>query len=159
MAVNRDTISAIVLLLICGGLAWASLDIREPDYGQLSPATWPRIIVGAMSVLCLIYLFQSLRQGPDPKNPDAPKTVRAFLGYWKNVIWCFVMFAIYLIAIPWVGLLVAGIGFVFLLLTALGGVRLAWLHALLATIVVGGMWAFFTFGLNVFLPRGEWTGF
>ena len=74
MALNRDTVVAIVLLLICGGLAWASLDIREPDYGVLSPATWPRFIVGVMAVLSLIYLVQSLRQVPVEPQPDAPGT-------------------------------------------------------------------------------------
>ena len=159
MTLNRDTIVAIVLLLICGGLAWASLDIREPDYGQLSPATWPRMVIGLLTVLCLIFLVQSLRAGPDAPKPDTPKSLGAFLGYWRNVIWCFVMFGLYLLAIPWFGMLVAGVAFVFLLLTALGGFRAAALHAVLAVVVVGGMWSFFTFGLDVILPRGEWTGF
>ena len=72
MTINRDTIVAIVLLLVCGGLAVASFEIREPDYGQLSPAAWPRTIIGVMTVLCLIYLGQALRQGPDERDPDAP---------------------------------------------------------------------------------------
>lgn len=160
MAINRDTIIAIFLLVVCGGLAWASLDIREPDYGQLSPATWPRMIVGVFGFLSLIYLVQSLRQGPDaPPGPDAPRGVGGFFGYWRNVIWCFVLFGVYILAVPWVGMLLAGVAFVFLLLTALGGFRPAILHAAVALVVVGGMWAFFTYGLNVRLPRGEWTGF
>ena len=159
MRLNRDTVIAIVLLAVCGGLAVASLDIREPDYGQLSPATWPRMVVGVLTVLCLIFLVQSLRAGPDAPKPDTPRTLLDFLGYWRNVIWCFVMFGLYLLAIPWLGMLVSGMAFVFLLLTALGGLRPALLHAALAVIVVGGMWSFFTFGLNVILPRGEWTGF
>jgi hypothetical protein len=159
MALNRDTCVAIFLLLVCGGLAWASLDIREPDYGQLSPATWPRVIVGVLSGLSLIYLVQSLRQGPDAPRPEAPKGIGAFLAYWRNVIWCFVLFSAYLIAIPYVGMLVGGVLFVFALLTALGGVRASLLHAAIALISVGGMWLVFTYALEVILPRGEWTGF
>ncbi len=159
MTLNRDTIVAIVLLLVCGGLAVASLDIREPNYGQLSPAAWPRVIIGVMSVLCLIYLVQSLRQGPDAPNPEAPKDLRAFFAYWRNVIWCFVLFAAYLLALPYVGILLGGVAFVFLTLSALGGLRATPLHALIAIVTVGGMWSVFTFGLGVFLPRGEWTGF
>ena len=82
-----------------------------------------------------------------------------WLARWRNVIWCFVLFGAYLVAIPWLGMLVAGVAFVFALLTALGGFRPALIHAALAAIVVGGMWSFFTFGLHVILPRGEWTGF
>lgn len=158
MTLNRDTIVAICLLVICGGLGYASLDIREPDYGQLSPATWPRVIVGVMAFLSTIFLVQSLRAGPDaPREPIGGMT--GFFGYWRNVLWCFVLFGAYLIAIPYVGILLGGMAFVFLLLTALGGMRNALLHIAIALVTVGGMWALFTFALRVILPRGEWTGF
>ena len=158
MALNRDSIVAICLLVICGGLAWASLDIREPDYGGLSPATWPRVIVGVMSFLCVIFLVQSLRAGPDAPREGFGGWA-GFYGYWRNVIWCFVLFGAYLIAIPYVGILLGGVAFVFLLLTALGGLRNTALHAVIALVTVGGMWCVFTFALKVILPRGEWTGF
>ena len=158
MVLNRDSIVAICLLVICGGLAWASLGIREPDYGVLSPATWPRVIVAVMALLSMIFLVQSLRAGP-----DAPREgfggMAGFYGYWRNVIWCFVLFGAYLIAIPYVGILLGGMAFVFLLLTALGGMRNTVLHVVIALVTVGGMWAVFTFALRVILPRGEWTGF
>ena len=48
-----------------------------------------------------------------------------FYGYWRNVIWCFVLFGAYLVAIPYVGMAVGGAAFVFLLLSALGGLRQA----------------------------------
>ena len=63
--VNRDTVAAILLLVGCGVLLVASFDIREPDYGQLSPATWPRAVVGVLTLLSLIYLVQSIRVGGD----------------------------------------------------------------------------------------------
>lgn len=159
MALNRDIIVAIVLLLICGALTVASFDIREPDYGQLSPATWPRIILGIFGFLSLIYLIQSVRQGPDAPNPDAPRGVGDFFAYWRNVLWCFVLFGAYLIAIPYVGILVGGVAFVFLLLTALGGFQRTLLHIAIAVITVGGMWLIFTKALRVALPAGDWTGF
>lgn len=159
MALNRDTLCAIFLLLACGGLMMASLEIREPDYGVLSPATWPRVIIGVMSILSLIYLVQSVRQGPDAPNPEAPRGFAEFFAYWRNVIWCFVLFAAYMIAIPYLGILVGGVTFVFLLLTALGGPRPYILHGAIALVSVGGMWLLFTEVLRVILPRGEWTGF
>ena len=51
--INRDTVVAILLLVGCGVLLDASFDIREPDYGQLSPATWPRTIVGILTILSI----------------------------------------------------------------------------------------------------------
>jgi putative tricarboxylic transport membrane protein len=160
MTINRDTLVAIVLLFVCGGLAMASLEIREPDYGQLSPATWPRTIIGVMTVLCFIYLIQSLRQGPDEPDPNAPADLASFLAYWRNVIWIFVLFLGYLLILPAAGMLLGGMAFVFLVLTALGGYssRALVLHAVIAVLSVGGMWLLFTYALGVFLPRGELTG-
>ena len=159
MTLNRDTLVAIFLLLVCGGLGWASLEIREPNYGQLSPATWPRLIVAVMAGLSLLYLIQSLRQGADAPNPDSPKTPGEFYAYWRNVIWVFVLFGAYLLIIPHLGMLVGGVLFVFLVLSALGGWRPALLHGAIALISVGGMWLLFTHALRVILPRGELTGF
>ncbi len=142
----------------------ASFDIREPDYGQLSPATWPRTIVGILTLLSLIYLVQSIRRGvpEEPVEPaeNAPRGFGEWIAHWRNVFWVFALFLAYLLALPWLGMLVGGLAFVFLLLNALGGWspdRLA-LHAVIAGVAVGGMWSLFTFGLGVLLPRGEFFG-
>ena len=72
--VNRDTVVAILLLVGCGVLLNASFDIREPDYGQLSPAAWPRTVVGFLTFLSLLYLVQSIRRGvpESPVEADGP---------------------------------------------------------------------------------------
>ncbi|MEM1382919.1 MAG: tripartite tricarboxylate transporter TctB family protein [Pseudomonadota bacterium] len=159
MTLNRDSLIAIALLLICGGLMVASFDIREPDYGQLSPAAWPRAIVAIIAVLSGLYLVQSLRQGPDVPDPDAPRGAAALLSHWRNVVWVFVLFLAYLLAIPQVGMLVGGVIFVFALLTAIGGFARTPLHIVIAFVTIGGVWLLFTQGLGVILPRGALTGF
>jgi hypothetical protein len=164
MHLNRDTIVAIALLVICGVFWQQSFEIREPGYaGQMSPAAWPRAVLGALSFLGLIYLVQSLRQGPDiPPEGDASggAGVIGFISHWRNVLWCFALFLAYLLAMPWLGMLIAGTLFVFLLLCALGGwsVRLMALHAAVALGTMGGMWALFTYGLKVILPTGSLIG-
>lgn len=163
---NRDTVIAVLLLLVSGGLMIASFDIREPDYGQLSPATWPRAIVAALGVLSFIYLIQAVTTArvdlpeTDPDTESSPRESRpaaAFFGYWRNVIWCFALFLAYLVTMPFLGMLIGGVTFVFLLLNALGGwqPRQLALHALIALVAVGGMWTLFTFGLKVPLPSGS----
>jgi len=167
---NQDAIVAIVLLLISGGLMVASFDIREPDYGQLSPAAWPRAVVVTLGLLSLIFLLQSLAGAGTPAGGDLPETAKGdedakvnaprvgagFFGYWRNVIWCFSLFLLYLLALPYLGMLIGAVTFAFLLMNALGGwaPRQMALHALIAVIAVGGMWALFTFGLKVPLPAG-----
>ena len=158
--INRDTRVATVLLVLCGIFFWASFDIRVPDYGALSPSTWPRTILVALTILSLVYLFQSIHKGPD--NPDdhngAPKGggFKGWLIYWQNPIYCFALFLAYLAAMPILGMLMSGILFVFILQCMLGGWQLDRLlpHAGVAVLTVGGMWSIFTYGLDVMLPRG-----
>lgn len=165
MGVSRDVIVAVVLLVATGILWAASFDIREPDYGQLSPATWPRIILALLTLLSFIFLFQSARAAgsadaaiQDPQSTsDKTISTGGFYNYWRNVIWSFVLFGLYLFSLPWLGMLVGALAFVFLLLNALGGwsPRKLALHAVIAVVTVGGMWSLFTFALGVLLPGGS----
>ncbi len=167
---SRDAVIAIVLLMACGILFWSTFSIRDPDYGQLSPSTWPRVILGVLTLLSVIYLIQSLRQGPtpegesdkdDPKSGDGgPARAPGLIGwilYWRNPLWCFGLFFAYLVALPFLGSLIGGVLFVFTLMGVLGGWSAKNLlqHAALALISVGGMWSVFTYALGVILPPGE----
>lgn len=157
---NRDVYVAVALLVFCGVMFHASFDIRTPDYGVLPPSVWPQVILSAMSVLSLIFLFQSLRGDAVvhiAEGENGPATILEWINYWRNPIICFVTFFGYLFLLPHVGMLVSGILFVFVLLSALGGVspRQIVVHAAIAVIAVGGMWSLFTYGLNVMLPTGE----
>ena len=155
---NRDTIVAIFLLMFCCVFLWASFDIRTPDYGVLSPSTWPQVILGVMTLLSLIYLVQSVKAGPDEDAADPTREpgLVGFLMYWQNPIKCFVMFFIFLYTLPILGMLIGGVSFVFILMTLLGGwaPRQLITHAIISVCAVGAMWGLFTFGLEVMLPEG-----
>ena len=51
---NRDAVIAIVLLMACGILFWSTFSIRAPDYGQLKPSTWPRVVLSVLTLLSAI---------------------------------------------------------------------------------------------------------
>ena len=158
MSFNRDSIAALCLILASGGLMLASLEIREPDYGVLSPATWPRLIIFILGLLSLIYFIQSMRVPPIKASITDRQTLPAFFSYWRNVFYVFIIFGLYLLVLPYVGMLIANMLFSFILLTALGGWRPIILHACVALMASGGMWLLFTHVLEVFLPRGSLTG-
>lgn len=168
---NRDAVIAIVLLMACGILFWSTFSIRVPDYGQLKPSTWPRTVLVLLSVLSVIYLVQSLREGAAPKDaydgdnggeggygaaPDRTGLVGWFV-HWRNPLWCFALFFVYLLTLPYLGSLIGGVGFVFMLMGVLGGwaPRRMIEHAAVAFVTVGGMWGIFTYVLGVILPPGE----
>ena len=137
----------------------ASFDIREPDYGVLSPAAWPRLIIIIMGVLSVLYFVQSLRIAKTDTSSTQKKNLVEFMDYWRNVFSVFIIFAAYLVALPFLGMLIGNIAFSFVLLSVLGGWRPFVMHGLVAIGTSGGMWLLFTYALEVFLPRGSLTGF
>ena len=164
---NRDAIIAIILLAFCGVFFLSSFDIRQPDYGVLMPSTWPRVVIGVLAFLSVLYLIQSTSAGAEAIEDDkydAEHTrgpgFRGWLGHWRNPLWCFGLFFVYLATLPVLGMLIGGVSFVFVLLNVLGG----WdrknlvLHAAVALLAIGGMWSLFTFGLGVLLPPGMILG-
>ena len=152
---SRDVYIAVFLLLLCGVFFIASFDIRDIDYGILTPAAWPRIILVALTILSLVYLVQSVRRGR-PEDTEA-FSVQGVLSKYRNPLWCYGLFLLFLLTLDYLGMLIGGVLFVFCLLTAIGGVskRNLVVHALIAVIMVGAMWALFTYALGVIFPQGE----
>lgn len=150
-----DTLIAIFLLLFCGVFLTASFSIRETSYASLGAEVWPRVILIFLTLLSLGYLVQSLRQERTrpAAGPRGPK--QWFLSH-LNAFWCFLWFGLFLLSLPYLGMLIGGMLFVFVTLTSLG--RRDWhgylVHAAIAVTSVGMMWATFTYGLKVFLPAG-----
>jgi len=153
---NRDVYIAIFLLLLCGAFLTASFHIREIDYGILTPAAWPQIILVALTILSMIYLVQSLRRGAGPDD-GTPVSVKGVLEKYRNPLWCYALFLLFLLTLDYLGMLIGGVLFVFCLLTAIGGAskRNLIIHALIAIIMIGAMWALFTYALGVIFPQGE----
>ncbi|WP_420562121.1 tripartite tricarboxylate transporter TctB family protein [Thalassobaculum sp.] len=157
MSVSRDTIVAILLLAFCGLLWQASYDIEITTYGTMQSSVWPRIIIVALGVFSALLLLQSIRQ-PDRSTPAPDEGAsRPWHVRYRNAGLIYVLFLLFLLTLPTLGMLLGGALFVFLSLTALGRptVRLVPVHAAVAIVSVGAMWAIFTFGLRVILPQGE----
>jgi hypothetical protein len=120
------------------------------------PSTWPRAILSLLSVLSVIYLVQSLAAPGAEVPAEHPGGLKAWLAYYRNPICCYGLFLAFLLTLPFLGILIGGVLFVFCLLTALGGLggRKVAVHAAIALVSVGAMWAVFTFALGVILPQG-----
>lgn len=152
--VNQDTVIAILLLMMCGIFFIASFDIRVPDYGTLPPTAWPRAILIFLTILSTIYLFQSIKAPTDAKKSTVG--IKELMLEYRNPLWCFSLYLIFLITLPYLGMLIGGVLFVFCMLTVLSdaGRAKALQHGLIAIGSVGFIWALFTYVLNVILPAG-----
>lgn len=151
-AINRDTVIAVFLLLLCGVFYAASFGIEQTSYGTIGADVWPRLILGVLFVLSSIYLFQSIRMGAG----DEVKREVGFVARYRNAMMCYGLFLVFLLTLEFMGMLLGGIAFVFLALTVLGDrtpKQLA-IHAVVSVVSVGAMWAIFTFALRVILPEG-----
>ncbi len=152
---NRDTVIALFLMIMWSVFLWASFDIRQIDYGTMGADVWPRGIVLLLFILTAIYLFQSLRAGAD-ETPDEPFTIKGWFVKYRNPLWCYALYFVFLLTLPYLGMLIGGVLLVFCLLTVLGGhtPRDIAIHAAIALISITGMWAIFTYALGVILPQG-----
>jgi len=152
---NTDTICAIVILAAGGAFFRATFDIEKMDYRSLGAEVWPRVVLILLFGLTLAYLFQSLKQGPDEKAEGGG--VIGWIGRYQNALWCYGLFAAFLLTLDYLGMLIGGTLFVFLTLTALGErtLRAHAVHAAIAIISIALMWSIFTYGLRVILPQGE----
>jgi hypothetical protein len=155
MRINRDVIVAIVLLIICGLFISATFDIKAPTFGQMSSALWPRIILAPLTVLSLLLLMKSLFQ--ERTEEEKKGGFGGWLAYYKNPIMVFGFFAVFVMTLPFFGMLIGGLLFVFVTLSYFGGwtpTKLA-SHGIISLVMVGAMWSIFTFALGVILPQGE----
>ncbi len=154
--INSDTLIALILLLACGALFHATFSFRETPLAIVTSELWPRVVIALLFVFSGIYLFQSVRAGATVEGGDR-SGLKGWLLANRNVLWCFGLFAVFLLTLPYLGMLVGGALFVFAVLTAMGSrdLRSHLVNAAITVVSIGAMWAVFTFGLNVMLPEGE----
>lgn len=154
MQLNRDTAIAIVSLLICGALLISTFQMPAPMFNQMPATLWPRMIIVPLTLLSLILLVKAQITDADESTP-----IRSFsdwFSYYRNPIICFVLFFLFLITMPVLGMLIGGLLYVFITLSVLGGwsPHMMLRHGLISVFFVVGMWAIFTQLLGVFLPEG-----
>jgi putative tricarboxylic transport membrane protein len=157
MAVSRDTIVAILLLAFTALMWNASTEIEITPYATMASSVWPQIILVGLGIFSALLLAQAVTT----KAPAESKADRlgpaALLARYRNALIIYVLFFLFLITLPYLGMLIGATIFVFLALTLLGRLspRMVGVHALIALGSVGVMWAIFTYALHVILPQGE----
>ena len=157
--IGADAIIALLLLVMCAELYRESFNFRVPPFATMSPGNWPRIVLVALAVLCVIMLTQALLRPAPVRRLNAEGEAVLEPGRpvsHRNALICFGLFSAFLVSLNWLGMLIAGVAFVFLMQELMGprGMRARVVHAAIAIVAVGGMWTVFTFALRVILPEG-----
>jgi hypothetical protein len=153
--INADIVIALLLIVVCAAFFIETFRYQKVHLAIIGSKLWPRVVVTALFFVAIAYLRVSLRvRGAEVNERGSP---RRWLAANRNVVFCFAAFAVFLASLPYLGMFIGGALFVFITLTLLGNrdVRGHFVHAAIALLSVGTMWAIFTFGLGVILPQGE----
>ena len=156
---GRDAITGLVVFATSVLLFWATLGLQRHTLVPVGPEFYPQLVLGVTGFLALVLVVSDVvahRRG----QVASASTVRA---NYKLVVIAFAIFAIYVIALPYLGFRVATFAFLLAMPLALEparGARRRWIVvfivALVATVVI---YLAFESYLQVLLPRGRWTGF
>ncbi len=151
---SLDSIVATTLLLAGGVLFWDTFQWRRTPYSTMASSVWPRFVLVVFFALCAIYLVRSLRRGA---GDEVRQSFREWITYYRNPLWCYGLFLAFLVTLPYLGMLVGGILFVWLMQAAVGerSLRASLRHATIAVVAVGFMWLIFTYAIGVILPVGS----
>jgi hypothetical protein len=152
---STDAIIALVLLVACAELYRETFNFRTVAFATMSSAVWPRFVIlllAAFSAALLGKEVFSLAGTGGASGGKAPPPIS-----YRTAAICFGLFATFLIVTPWLGMLIAGLLYVFVMQEVLGprDMKSRLVHLAIAAVSVGGMWAVFTFALRVILPQGE----
>jgi len=153
--ISADVVIALFLLVVCAVFYVETFAYQRVYLSIIGAKLWPRVVVAALFVLSAMFLVQALRAGAPPRK--APWSLKEWLARNRNVIVCFALYALFLLSLPWLGMLLGGTFFVFATLAAIGhnDAKSYLIHAVIAVVAIGLMWSVFTFALGVVLPQGE----
>ena len=152
-----ERLSATLMLLALAGVCGFLALYRGRFVGNIDPAVAyyrsPEVFPGlSLAVAALGSLWLALRawrQGSEPSEESLPRS-QPRPGVVVAII---ALFAVYTLALPWLGYPLATGGFVFLGLLLL---RFAWTRALgLALAMAGVLWLVFVVGLDVWFPASR----
>jgi putative tricarboxylic transport membrane protein len=147
-----DLAAGVVVLAVAGVLWWQSARIPAPPLIPIGPSFYPRVVLGAFAILGTVLLIQALGPGAAAPRPAAgrPSARRGLVAL------CFALFALYTLALPWLGYRLSTGLFVAATQWSLGtrSLRSAGPCVLVGAAAALGTYAVFQFYLRLLLPRG-----
>jgi Mn2+/Fe2+ NRAMP family transporter len=158
--VGRDAITGLVILAASLFLFWTTLGLERHPLVPVGPEFYPQLVLGVTALFALLLVISDLLKR---RRARATASVSRGSANYTLVATAFAIFAIYVVAMPYLGFRVATFAFLIALPLTLEkprGARSRWILvlvvALAATVVIHLLFENY---LQVLLPRGRWTGF
>jgi hypothetical protein len=155
--IGRDGWAGLVVLAFCAVLYFLTLGIKGNPLVPIGPEFYPRIVIGVTAALAVLLVIADTLA-----RPKAAPVRAAARSNYALVTLTFIVFGIYVAALPYLGYRVATFVYVAATAALLARPRdaRAWAKVLVLAIVTAAV-TYFVFEryLTVLLPRGRWTGF
>jgi hypothetical protein len=155
--IGRDGVAGLVCLALAAGLFALTIGLPQPPLLPIGPAFYPRIVLGVMAALSVALVIEDVA-ARRRRGAAAP----AATSDRGRVLLTFVLFALYVVAIPELGFRIATLLFVAALQAGLDPPRTVrdWTRvAAVAVATVFATYVMFEQYLYVLLPRGRLTDF
>ena len=156
---SRDGIAGLAVLAASLALFALTLDLKDSPMVPVGPGFYPRVVLGLTAALSLGLVIADLLARRT--RGALPAAARQRLNY-PLVAMSFGVFALYAVALPWLGFRIATflyVGGSNALLDPPRGAK-GWVRALVLALATAALtWLVFERWLSVLLPRGSWTGF
>ena len=154
MKLSRDGWAGLVVLAASLVLFGLTLELRANPLVPIGPGFYPRIVLGVTALLAALLVVTDW-YAAKKAGPKVPADYAA-------VVLQFVVFGIYVAALPWLGFRIATFAYVAVTNALMDPPRGARQWARVAAIALASALAtYFVFEhyLSVLLPRGRWTDF
>ena len=156
---GRDAITGLVVLATSLFLFWATLGLERHPLVPVGPEFYPQLVLGTTAFLALLLVVFGVIAHRRAPAQAVPKT----RANYTLVVVAFTIFAIYVIALPYLGFRLATFAFLIAMPLAFEpprGARRRWIVVfVVALVAIVVIYLAFESYLQVLLPRGRWTGF
>jgi hypothetical protein len=154
LKLSRDGWAGLAVLAASLFLFALTLGLKPSPLVPIGPGFYPRIVLGLTAVLAAaLVAFDLLTQRSAVSREKAN---------YAAVVLHFGVFALYVVALPWLGFRVATFAYVAAANALLDPPRSvkAWLRVgAIALVTAAVVYVVFEHYLSVLMPRGRWTGF
>ncbi len=149
---HRDAAVGGLLALLSLVLLWETREIPHPPLIPIGPAFYPRVVLSVFLLLSVLLLISGLRT----PRPQREWRWRAWFVRYRMILGSFLLFGLYVLALPFLGYLLSTALFTAAMQWVLGRRGLGRLAGILV-VAVGtsvGTYVVFQLYLQVLLPRG-----
>jgi hypothetical protein len=152
--IGRDGLAGLAIGVASLVLFWLTFGLQGSPLVPIGPGWYPRIVLGVTALFAAALVITDLLA---PAKPRAATRLN-----YPLVATAFAVFALYVLALPYLGFRIATFAFVAALNALLDPPRrpAGWLRvAVLALVTATVTWLAFERYLSVLMPRGRWTDF